>query len=653
VPVYARRKLTDSRHVIPKASDHSWVDWVARNVNNNTLGEMVVPVKHAFSVLHRAFVLANSRNPSFQEQTTIAARVLGHNATSKLAHPNALKEAVRRNKAARRARQRRRLQDKPRNDARRLSGAVQGGCVGVEIVGSVCYLKDQTALSTTGGAASRVYTFIELSPWAPPAPPDAPPPVPPASPPSIPSPTAPQALLGLQLSGTRTCSAKHEATQAECQAYRDVAVTTIGQNRAFEVIDDGDKPPGCLLLSGAENGVVFNTASGIGRFCSPSVQCVCVQSYEQGEPTQVTSVECIHGTNMYCEDGHSSYGDAHLEDGYCDDRLNGGNVESGFDCTDCGGRCLTRTGYASPDTTCLCYGAQNGEIRHELLFVSPPPPNPPSTPERPSNPPFSPLAADQYVGPHKVELQVALSSPVASSIDQTAVDQIIALIATAAAVDEWLFTATFTTQASLSSVASAAAFAMAEAITSPPAPPLMLPNGCPADGSLDVCDVWPDKVDSSLMGAGKYNYLYDDEAGTSGRMGSGSSLFSPAQFTNNGKCDDGAPSANGNPQGQWRLYLYPGVVTSVGANPRSFGIEDGSGTTVVPYWPCDYGKHGTTRTPFNHSPHIPTCYTLAAFVRNALTPCHPPPLGQASTAPTVVCALPPRPSGGSSLPRTE
>ena len=97
-------------------------------------------------------------------------------------------------------------------------------------------------------------------------------------------------------------------------------------------------------------------------------------------------------------------------------------------------------------------------------------------------------------------------------------------------------------------------------------------------------------VDSTLFGAGKYHYFYDDENDSFGRLGSGAPIFSSLQFTNNGVCEDGLPSSTGNPSKAYRLYLYPNVITSGGANPRSFGTATPEGVDVLTYYPCAIGK---------------------------------------------------------------
>ena len=47
--------------------------------------------------------------------------------------------------------------------------------------------------------------------------------------------------------------------------------------------------------------------------------------------------------------------------------------------------------------------------------------------------------------------------------------------------------------------------------------------------------------------------------------------------------EDGAPSALGKPTKSYRLYVYPGIITSSGARPRSFGTVATSGLEVVQY----------------------------------------------------------------------
>ena len=78
---------------------------------------------------------------------------------------------------------------------------------------------------------------------------------------------------------------------------------------------------------------------------------------------------------------HTSYGDDgqvfyDISDGTCDD-VNA-YVDIGSDCSDCGGRCCAdgTCAAATADTSCLCYGAQNGDA-----VPTPPPP-----------PPYAPLA---------------------------------------------------------------------------------------------------------------------------------------------------------------------------------------------------------------------------------------------------------------------
>jgi len=551
--IVSRRKLRESHATLPAYGDESWFEWAGAHVRNKT-ATYRMPIKHAFEIEHAAERQRKKRDGlTHGEETEIMSRLIGKNATMKLLRQG-LGSATRANNRTR-VKYRRHLAASLRKDAaarsrhRALSNGASSsssssadGCKGIEIVGDVCYLKDSTVVTTDMSASSSlVFTRFDLNPSTPPSPPvftrfD----LNPAAPPPSRPPTAPTELHGLQQSGMPSC--RTQATEAECRVYHATVDEEVGPAIPFEVIDDGSKPRGCLLVASGVLSVVFNSAAAVEVSCSESVSCVCLQTYDDQDqdlpPSGRIAVTCKHATNMYCVDTPSgdSYGDgiSPTSDGYCDDFL----LLLFFDCTDCGARCLSHVGgFATDETDCTCYGAQEDEVRNELTWTSsPPPPRPPSAPPRPENPPFAPLAVDQYIDRHTVELQVALTSQVTTYMDQVGLDAIVALVATAAGVDAASFTTSFTTAGTTATIASAAAFAMAAAITSPPSPPLLLANGCPADGSLDVCDLWPNTIDTELMDATKYNYLYDDTAGTYARMGSGSAFFSPTQFVKNGLC---------------------------------------------------------------------------------------------------------------------
>ena len=248
----------------------------------------------------------------------------------------------------------------------------------------------------------------------------------------------------------------------------------------------------------------------------------------------------------------------------------------------------------------------------------PPPPSPPSPPSAPvvrkfpSSPPMPPLAPGQATGGFRVSVSTPLTADLGIMIDNAASTAIRDMILAARVGTNFgtgvLLEATLSyTQSFDAATANAAA-----ALVSPPSPPTLSAGGCPIDDSLDVCDVWP-TVDASMYGPGLYNYLYDDSAGhaaTNGqeymRLGSGAA---PENFVRNGKCDDGLPSTNGNPQGRYRLYLFPGVATSSGASPRSFGTPQATGLEIN-YWPCatgldchDCGPRPSRRKLTQHAQH--------------------------------------------------
>ena len=221
----------------------------------------------------------------------------------------------------------------------------------------------------------------------------------------------------------------------------------------------------------------------------------------------------------------------------------------------------------------------------------------------PTFPPYPPLETDEYLGDYGITIEAGLASPTAVGIDVAAADAFIALLAAATGVPAGKFTATYTTALDPGGAAAYAAAAdIAALVSPPPSPPALDVHGCPLDGSMDICDVWPDNHDATFYGLGKYNYLYDDEKGTYGRIGAGGSLFGADAFVNNGFCEDGSPSLIGKPSRQYRLYLYPGVITSYGANPRSFGTAALEGAIVQPYYPCAHGTFSNDSNPFLSSP---------------------------------------------------
>lgn len=140
------------------------------------------------------------------------------------------------------------------------------------------------------------------------------------------------------------------------------------------------------------------------------------------------------------------------------------------------------------------------------------------------------------MGAFRAQVQVALTAPVTVAMDSTAASAVRNKLASATGIDASKFSAGFVGAVD---VASAAQYADAQAVLaltpSPPSAPLILENGCPADGSLDVCDVWPSNEDTSLFGRGKYNYFYDVNDDFH-RLGSRDPIFTPSQFTNNGIC---------------------------------------------------------------------------------------------------------------------
>jgi hypothetical protein len=75
----------------------------------------------------------------------------------------------------------------------------------------------------------------------------------------------------------------------------------------------------------------------------------------------VTNVPCEHDVNMVCNDNSYSYASDELKDGICNDYIAGGYLDSGGDCTDCGGRCLSSTGAATFSQACECFGTPRGE----------------------------------------------------------------------------------------------------------------------------------------------------------------------------------------------------------------------------------------------------------------------------------------------------
>ena len=122
--------------------------------------------------------------------------------------------------------------------------------------------------------------------------------------------------------------------------------------------------------------------------------------------TTVPQMTCRDGVNMICQDGKDNGGFSTYNydvaedvgrnvqtasDGNCEDGVLGvltGAATStiffapGQDCVDCGGRCLEDP---MTNDACICYGAQEGEVRDHTSPSPPPPSHPPPPP--PADPP--------------------------------------------------------------------------------------------------------------------------------------------------------------------------------------------------------------------------------------------------------------------------
>ena len=188
------------------------------------------------------------------------------------------------------------------------------------------------------------------------------------------------------------------------------------------------------------------------------------------------------------------------------------------------------------------------------------------------------------MGAFRAQVQVALTAPVSVAMDSTAANVISHQLSVKTGIDESKFSTGFVGTVD---VVAAAQYADAQAVLaatpSPPQAPALLANGCLADGSEDICDVWPSDEDPTLFGTGKYNYFYD-ASDDFHRLGSRDPIFVPNQFTRNGVCEDGLPSVNGNPSRTYKLYIYndDGIRVSPrgGTSYRSFGGGT-AGTTVL------------------------------------------------------------------------
>jgi len=166
------------------------------------------------------------------------------------------------------------------------------------------------------------------------------------------------------------------------------------------------------------------------------------------------------------------------------------------------------------------------------------------------------------MGAFRAQIQVALTAPVTVAMDSTAANAISHQLAIKTGIDESKLSAAFVGQVDVVAASEyATAAATLAATPSPPQAPAVSPNGCLADGSQDVCDVWPSELDTSLFGVGKYNYFYDGDDSFH-RLGSRDPIFTPDQFKDNGICTCTSARTL-----TLTLYLVAAILTRLEGNP--------------------------------------------------------------------------------------